>query len=224
MIEQRPTIFVVDDDPSARRGLERLIRAAGWDVETFESASAFLAAERTDRPGCLVLDVRMPDMTGPQLQEMLRELSCGLPIVFLSAHADVRTTARAMKRGAVDFLTKPVDAPDLLAAIRESLTHDAEARAHRAATHAFLERLRQLTQREHEVMTHVIAGSLNKQIAAELGISEETVKVHRGRVMQKLAVESVAGLVRQCVEAGIPPAGRGDPTGPGTRAARVRLD
>jgi FixJ family two-component response regulator len=214
MAEERPTIFVVDDDPSARRGLQRLIRAAGWEVKTFESAADFLAAEHTDQPGCLVLDVRMPDMTGPELQELLAGMSCRLPVVFLSAHADVRTTARAMKRGAVDFLTKPVDASDLLAVIRESLEREAEERARRLATARFTGRLTRLTRREQEVMTFVIAGLLNKQIAAELGISEETVKIHRGRMMQKLGVESVADLVRQCVAAGIPPALTGEPPAP----------
>ncbi|MBI1178168.1 response regulator [bacterium] len=207
MPEKPPTIFVVDDDPSARRGLKRLIGAAGWEVETFDSATNFLAAGRTDRPGCLVLDVKMPEMTGPELQEALAKMSCEMPIVFLSAHGDVRTTVRAMKHGAVDFLTKPVDAKDLVAAIRESLARDAAERARRAACTAFTEQLRQLTQREHEVMTFVIAGLLNKQIATELGISEETGKVHRGRVMQKLRVESVAELVRQCAVVGIRPAG-----------------
>ncbi|HNQ87957.1 MAG TPA: response regulator [Verrucomicrobiota bacterium] len=227
MAEHQPIVFVVDDDPSARRGLKRLFRAAGWNVETFDSAAAFLAADRADKPGCLVLDVRMPGMTGPQLQEALGAMSCGLPIVFLSAHGDVRTTATAMKRGAVDFLTKPVDAKDLVAAIRESLERDAKERARRATTTAFTKQLRQLTQREREVMTFVIAGLLNKQIAAELGISEETVKVHRGRVMDKLGVASVAELVRQCAAVGITPAGPGKPprsapAGTGLRCSRPR--
>lgn len=207
MLEEKPTIFVVDDDPSARRGLKRLIRAAGYEVETFDSAADFLAADPKDKPGCLVLDVMMPDMTGPQLQETLDKMCCGLPIVFLSAHGDVPTTARAMKQGAVDFLTKPVDAEDLIAAIRDSLELDAGNRARLAKTTAFTELVRQLTRREHEVMTMVIGGLLNKQIAAELGISEITVKIHRRRVMKKLRIESVAELVRQCAGVGVAPAG-----------------
>jgi FixJ family two-component response regulator len=200
-----PTVFVIDDDPSARQGLTRLVRAAGMDAESFASAEDFLASGKSDGPGCIVLDVRMPDMTGPELQEELSKAEYCMPIIFLSAHGDVPTTARAMKKGAVDFLAKPVDRDDLLEAIRVSLAKDAENRAQRAETSSIHEYIKTLTPREHEIMTHVITGMLNKQIAFELDISEETVKIHRGRVMRKLGIDSAAELVRLCEKAGIAP-------------------
>jgi FixJ family two-component response regulator len=201
-----PTVFIIDDDPSARRGLTRLVRTAGMKAESFRSARDFLDLENRDGPGCIVLDVRMPEMTGPELQEELAKAEYCLPIVFLSAHADVPTTARAMKRGAVDFLTKPVDRDDLLGAIRASLEKDAENRTQWAEKDSIHEDLGRLTPREREVMTWVITGLLNKQIAGEMKISEGTVKVHRGRIMRKLDIDSVAGLVRLCEKAGIAPA------------------
>ena len=200
-----PTVFLVDDDPSARRGLTRLVRAAGMTAEPFASAGDFLASGRWGGPGCIVLDVQMPEMTGPELQEELSKAEYCMPIIFLSAHGDVPTTAQAMKKGAVDFLTKPVDADDLLAAIRASLAKDAESHARRAEASLMEEDLRGLTPREHEVMTYVIAGMPNKNIATALGISEDTVKIHRRRVMQKLELRSVAELVRFCEKAGIAP-------------------
>jgi len=202
-----PTVFIVDDDPSARRGLTRLVRAAGLTTESFASAADFLASELRSGPGCIVLDVRMPEMTGPELQEELTKADYSMPIVFLSAHADVPIAAGAMKKGAVDFLTKPVDGTDLLAAIEESLARDAENRAQREENASIQELIETLTPREHEVMTYVITGMLNKQIAGHLEISEETVKIHRARVMQKLGVVSVAELVRLCEKAGVEPAG-----------------
>jgi FixJ family two-component response regulator len=201
-----PIVFLIDDDPSARRGLTRLVRAAGMNAESFASAEDFLASGKYAGPGCIVLDVRMPDMTGPELQEELSNVECSMPIIFLSAHGDVPTTARAMKKGAVDFLTKPVDRDDLLEAIRVSLARDAENHAQRAKNASIHERIKMLTPREHEVMTYVITGMLNKQIAAAMDISEETVKIHRGRVMQKLRIDAVAELVRLCDKAGIAPA------------------
>jgi len=202
-----PTVFIIDDDPSARRGLTRLVRAAGLNAESFASAAEFLTSDQRSGPGCIVLDVRMPEMTGPELQEELIKADYSMPIVFLSAHADVPIAAGAMKKGAVDFLTKPVDGPDLLAAIEESLARDAENRAQREESASIEELIETLTPREHEVMTYVITGMLNKQIAGHLEISEETVKIHRARVMQKLGVVSVAELVRLCEKAGIEPAG-----------------
>jgi RNA polymerase sigma factor (sigma-70 family) len=201
-----PTVFIIDDDPSARRGLTRLVRAAGLNAESFASGTDFLASEHHTGPGCIVLDVQMPEMTGPELQEELAKADYSMPIVFLSAHADVPIAAGAMKRGAVDFLTKPVDGKDLLAAIEESLARDAENREQRAETLSIQELIETLTPREHEVMTYVITGMLNKQIAAALEISEETVKIHRARVMNKLEIVSVAELVRLCERAGIEPA------------------
>jgi len=201
-----PIVFIIDDDPSALRGLARLVRAAGFKVETFTSAGDFLAFGKLNGPGCIVLDVRMPEMSGPELQEELDKAEYSMPIVFLSAHADVETTVETMKKGAVDFLTKPVDRDDLLEAIRVSLAKDAENRAQKAELSSIKELINSLTPREYEVMTYVITGMLNKQIAIELGISEETVKIHRGRIMQKLGITSVAELVRLCEKAGIPPA------------------
>jgi len=201
-----PVVYIVDDDPSARRGLTRLVRTAGMKAQSFPSAGKFLASEGRGGPGCIVLDVRMPEMTGPELQEELARAEYCMPIVFLSGHADVPIAARAMKKGAVDFLTKPVDKDDLLGAIRSSLARDAENRARWADRNSIHERVEGLTPREREIMTWVLSGMLNKQIAYELDISEETVKVHRGRIMQKLNVDSVADLVRLCGKAGIAPA------------------
>ncbi len=201
-----PAVFIVDDDPSARRGLTRLVRAAGMKAESFASAADFLATGNCDGPGCIILDVQMPEMTGLELQEELDRAGCSIPIIFLSAHGDVPITARAMKKGAVDFLTKPVDRDDLLEAIRHSLAMDAKIRAEQAEHSVIDEHVKTLTPREHEVMTYVITGMLNKQIADELDISEETVKIHRGRMMQKLDIVSVADLVRLCEKSGIDPA------------------
>ena len=209
-MSETPTVFIVDDDPSARRALTRLIRVAGLQAEPFASAHDFLEAGSHNKPGCIVLDVQMPEMTGPQLQDQLAELECGLSIIFLSAHGDVPTTAATMKKGAVDFLTKPVDRTDLLGAIERALVADVERREQQAAKASFAERIAVLTPREHEVMTYVLTGMLNKQIAAGLGISEETIKIHRGRVMQKLNIVSVAELVRLCERAGIAPASSDD--------------
>ena len=200
------TVYIIDDDPSALKGLTRLVKVAGMNVEAFASAKEFLASGKWEAPGCIVLDVRMPDMTGPELQDELCKAEYCMPIIFLSAHGDVPTTARAMKKGAVDFLSKPVDRDDLLKAIRVSFAKDAENRAQRVENSSIQELVNTLTLREYEVMTYVVTGMLNKQIAYDMGISKETVKIHRGRVMQKLQVESVADLVRLCEKVGIDPA------------------
>ena len=201
-----PTVVIIDDDRSVRRGLTRLVRAAGLNAEPFASAGDFLASEHAEGPGCIVLDVRMPDMTGPELQDELCGAEHSMPIVFLSAHGDVPTVAKTMKKGAVDFLTKPVDGKDLLEAIWVSLAKDKEDRAQRAQRASIHDGIKTLTPREYEVMTHVIGGKLNKQTACELNIAEDTVKIHRGRMMQKLGIASVAELVRQCERTGIGPA------------------
>ena len=200
-----PTIFIIDDDSSARNGLTRLVAASGMNTESFASAREFLDSENLYSPGCIILDVQMPEMTGPELQEELGKTSFGLPIIFLSGHGDVPTTATAMKKGAVDFLTKPVDGPILLDTISISLEKDAENRLQRKISSEINSQINLLTAREYEVMTYVITGMLNKQIAGEMDISEETVKIHRGRVMHKLGIVSVAELVRLCEKAGIKP-------------------
>jgi FixJ family two-component response regulator len=201
-----PTVYIVDDDPSALTGLTRLINAAGFKAESFESAKDFLASGNLLGPGCVVLDVLMPEMTGPELQDELSRSEYCMPIIFLSAHGDVPTTAKVMKKGAVDFLTKPVDRDELLWVIRVSLAKDEEDRTKRDESLSINEHIKSLTPREYEIMTYVITGMLNKQIAAELFISEETVKIHRGRMMHKLEIVSVAELVHLCETVGIAPA------------------
>ncbi len=201
-----PTVHIVDDDPSARQGLTRLVKAAGFNAESFESAKDFLASDKLQGPGCVLLDVQMPKMTGPELQEELSRSEYCMPIIFLSAHGDVPTTAKVMKRGAVDFLTKPVDRDELLWAIRVSLAKDAEDRTKIEENLSINEHIKSLTPREYEIMTYVITGILNKKIAGELFISEETVKIHRGRMMHKLEIVSVVELVHLCEKVGIPPA------------------
>ena len=200
------TVFIVDDDSSVRKGLTRLIRVAGFNVESFASAREFLDYEYLERPGCIILDVQMPEMTGPELQEELGKTQNCLPIIFLSAHGDVPITAQAMKNGAVDFLTKPVDGADLIKAIQISLEKNRIILIKNKERIVINEKLNTLTPREYEVMTYVITGMLNKQIAGDLNISQETVKIHRGRVMHKLEIVSAAELVRICEVIGISPA------------------
>lgn len=193
-----PTIFIVDDDDALRRSLGRRMRAEGWSVEEFASGAEFLARPAYDGVGCILLDVCLPGASGPELHLEMSARGNRLPVVFLTGHGDVVTGVTAMKRGAVDFLVKPVDDTTLLATIGAALErHGAERRAQqqRADTD---ERLARLSPREREVLRHVIAGRLNKQIAENLGITLKTVKVHRAHVMQKLGVTSVAALVHLC--------------------------
>jgi FixJ family two-component response regulator len=199
------TVFIIDDDLSAREGLTFLVQAAGLNVESFPSAKEFLDSGKVDGPGCIILDVRMPEMTGPELQEILTGAKYSMPIIFLSAHGDVPTTAKAMKKGAVDFLTKPVDKDNLLEAIQVSFVKDSENRNQLAESSTVKDLLETLSPREHQIMTYVITGMLNKQIAGELSIAEVTVKIHRGRIMKKLGVVSVVELVRLCEKVGITP-------------------
>jgi len=198
-----PLVLVVDDDPSVRKGLTRLLAAAGYAVETFASAREFLARPPHPGPCCLVLDVRMPGLTGIQLQELLATTGRRMSIVFVTGHADVRTSVKAMKAGAVDLLTKPVDARDLIAAIQRAVTRDEHDRAAEARRAEVQRRVGRLTPRETEVFALVVTGLLNKQIGAMLGIGEKTVKVHRARVMEKVQAGSVAELVRLADEAGV---------------------
>ena len=209
MTDEKTTVFIIDDDPSARRGLSRLVRAAGMHVETYASAQEFTGRQHYYGCGCILLDVRMPGIDGLELQAQLVKADYSLPIIFVSAHADVPDAAAAMKRGAVDFLTKPVDRDQLLKAIAESLEMDRENRRKHADRARVRKRLASLSPREYEVMTYVIAGLLNKQIAYELEIAEDTVKIHRGRMMRKMDAESVAELVRLTEIAGVKPAEAG---------------
>ena len=199
------TVYIVDDDVSFARGLARLIGAAGWNAEVFSRAADFLAPDRAPRggAGCVLLDVRMPDMRGPDLYRVMLERKMDLPVIFLTGHGDVPTSVAAMKLGAVDFLEKPVLSETLVAAIRVALVRHAEGRKRDGERRDIEERLARLTPREHEVMAHVVAGRLNKQIAADLGISLKTVKAHRAKVMQKMDAKSLPALVDLCRDAGI---------------------
>lgn len=189
-------VYVVDDDASVRRALARLIASAGIDVETFPSAKAFLEHPVTDRPACLVLDVRLRGESGLELQAALGDARRQLPIIFLTGHATVPASVHAMKQGALDFLQKPVDERELLGGIERALGRSREARVQEGARAEIQHRLDRLTRREREVLDLVAAGLLNKQIGERMGVSEKTVKVHRGRVMRKMAAEAVADLVR----------------------------
>lgn len=196
-------VFVVDDDPSVRRSLTRLLTAAGYGVEAFASAREFLEREPHAGPACVVLDVRMPGLTGLELQAALGGAGRRIPVVFVTGHGDVSMSVTAMKRGAVDFLTKPFDAEDLLAAIERAVAKDVRETADEARVTEVRARVRMLTPREAQVFALVVTGMLNKQIASELGISEKTVKVHRARVMEKMQAGSVADLVRLADRAGV---------------------
>jgi FixJ family two-component response regulator len=202
--ESDALIAVVDDDPSARRGLQRLIRSMGWRAETFVSAQEFLGRSSTDTPSCLVLDLQLPGLSGLDLQKQMAEAGLEIPIVFLTGHGDIPASVRAMKAGAIEFLTKPVDEQNLLKAIQDALQRDRDNRQQHAQIRELQSRYGSLTAREQEVMQQVISGLLNKQIAAELNITEDTVKFHRGHIMRKMRADSLADLVRMAQNLGIP--------------------
>ena len=199
------TVFIVDDDPSARQGLLWLVRSAGWRGEVFASAQEFLARPAFSETGCVILDVRMPGMTGPQLRDWMAARNISLPVIFLTGHGDVQMSVDAMKKGAVDFLQKPVNDEALLQAIQRALERHAAAQLHRREIERIQSRVQRLTAREREVLEYVIGGCLNKQIAVALRIAEATVKQHRGLVMRKMEAGSVPELVRHCETAGIAP-------------------
>lgn len=198
-----PVVFVVDDDISVRESLEPLIRTAGWRPETYPSAQAFLARPRGAVPSCLVLDVSLPDLNGLELQQRIGAERADLPIIFITGHGDVPMTVRAMKAGAVEFLTKPFSDEALLGAIASAIEQSRRALQQQARRHAVETRYEALSQREREVLALVVGGRLNKQIAGELSISEITVKAHRGRVMRKMQAGSLAELVTLAAMLGV---------------------
>jgi FixJ family two-component response regulator len=204
-----PIVFVVDDDTSIRDSLRRLITSVGFKVEVFPSARAFLGARRPDAPGCLVLDVRLPGLSGLDLQRELAATDAELPIIFLTGHGDIPMSVRAMKAGAVEFLTKPFREQELLDAIRSAIERDRTMRTERQERTELGKRYAALTPRERDVLAGIVAGLLNKQIAGELGTSEATVKEQRGHVMAKMQAGSVAELVRFAARLGITPPGGG---------------
>jgi FixJ family two-component response regulator len=201
--ESDTTIAIVDDDPSVRKGLERLIRSLGWKTETFGSAQEFLAGARTESPSCIVLDLQLPGLSGLELQKQMTEAGIETPIVFLTGHGDIPASVKAMKAGAIEFLTKPVEAQHLFNAIQEAVERDRRTRQQQADVRNLRNRYESLTSREQEVMQQVVSGLLNKQIAAELKITEDTVKFHRGHIMRKMRAGSLADLVRMAENLGI---------------------
>ena len=197
-------IAIVDDDPSVREGLSSLIRSAGLQAESFASAQEFLARPGAEAPSCLVLDLQLPGLSGLELQKRMAEVGMEIPIVFLTGHGNIPASVQAMKAGAVEFLTKPFDEQDLLQAIQEAVERDRRTRQQHAEMRELQNRYDSLTAREQEVMQQVVSGLLNKKVAAELNITEYTVKIHRARVMRKMHAESLADLVRMAESLEIP--------------------
>jgi FixJ family two-component response regulator len=196
MSESGPIVFVVDDEPSVCASVKRLVRSVGIEVQTYSSAQEFLSGKRPDGPGCLVLDVRLPDLSGLDLQQELAKANITLPIIFVTGHGDIPMSVRAMKAGAVEFLTKPFREQDLLEAIQHGIQQHRTLREQRAEIFDLQCRYESLTLREREVFPLVAGGLLNKQVASQLGASEKTIKVHRGQVMHKMKAESLADLIR----------------------------
>jgi FixJ family two-component response regulator len=203
MTDRNCVIFVIDDDISVRRSLSYLLQSADYKVETFESAESFLKKKHFDNTGCIILDIQMSGMSGMSLQKELNKADCDMPIIFITGHGDIKMGIKAMKRGAVDFLPKPFDDEQLLQAVKISIEKSRESRAKHNEIQSIRTLIDKLTSREYEIYLYVITGMLNKQIAAELNIAEHTVKIHRGRVMQKLGAYSVVDLVHLAEKAGI---------------------
>jgi FixJ family two-component response regulator len=204
MAETQSVVYVVDDDSDVRNAIDTLMRSVGYKVRTFTSASEFLRAKLSDVPGCLVLDVRMPGMSGLDLQSEMTKANVDIPIIFITGHADVAMAVKVMKAGAVEFLTKPFHDQDLLDSLQHAVERDRLARQHRAGLVELRQRFNSLTHRQREVMEYVVQGLLNKQIAVQLGTSETTIKLHRGQVMHKMQAESLPDLVRAAVWLGLP--------------------
>ena len=205
MTQPASIVFVVDDDPSVRRAIKVLLESIGLAVELFGSAKEFLLGRPADRPSCLVLDIRLPGVSGLDFQRQLAEAKITIPIIFISAHGDVPMTVRAMKAGAIEFLTKPFRDQDLLDAVQVALERDRARRQREAEIATLRERFESLSPREREVVTMVVSGMLNKQTAAEIGTTENTVKVHRSRAMEKMQAQSLADLVKMIERLKIPP-------------------
>jgi len=204
MSEAEPTIFVIDDDPSVRQSLESLIKSVGWRVRIYGSAPEFLGSGHLDAPGCIVLDVRLPGLSGLDLQQALLRAKSHLPVIFITGHGDIPMSVQAMKAGAVEFLPKPFREQDLLDALKLALDRDRTTRQQRAELAALRTRYDSVTPREQQVMGLLVTGLLNKEIAATLGVSEVTIKVHRSQIMQKMQADSLANLVRMAERLGIP--------------------
>lgn len=205
MVQEEPTVFVVDDDPSVLRSLERLLRSAGWATETYDSAEEFLRARDPAAAGCVILDLAMPDIDGLEVQRRLVEAGLPLPIIFLTGRSDPPTIVRAMRAGASNFLCKPVDGDQLLASVAEAVEADRSVRRDNADLIVGRQRLASLTARERQVLDRVVAGRLNKQTADELGTALKTIKVHRARMMNKMNVKSLAQLARLVERMGVLP-------------------
>jgi RNA polymerase sigma factor (sigma-70 family) len=203
MTEEPPLVYVVDDDPSIRKALERLLRSAGYDAMTFASALEFLDFDHPDVPGCLVLDIKMPNLSGLELQDRLAEKGIFIPIIFITGHGTVPDSVRAMKAGAMDFLQKPFKDDELLDMVSQGIQRHRRLRQKERQMSTLRARLDTLTPREREVFRLVVRGMLNKQVAYDLGITEKTIKVHRAQVMQKMAAQSLADLVRFAEKLGI---------------------